>query len=47
MKKIFLSIILKGITKGCLEAGCSLIGGETAELPGIYPKGGFDLAGFV
>ena len=44
-EKIFLSI-LKGITKGCLEAGCSLIGGETAELPGIYPKGGFDLAGF-
>ena len=44
-EKIFLSI-LKGITKGCLEAGCSLIGGETAELPGIYPKGGYDLAGF-
>ena len=44
-EKIFLSI-LKGITKGCLEAGCSLIGGETAELPGVYPKGGFDLAGF-
>ena len=41
---MFLSI-LKGITKGCLEAGCSLIGGETAELL-IYPKGGFDLAGF-
>ena len=44
-EKKFLSI-LKGITKGCLEAGCSLIGGETAELPGVYPKGGFDLAGF-
>ena len=43
-EKMFLSI-LKGITKGCLEAGCSLIGGETAELPGIYPRG-FDLAGF-
>ena len=44
-EKMFMSI-LKGITKGCLEAGCALIGGETAELPGIYPKGGFDLAGF-
>ena len=44
-EKIFFSI-LKGITKGCLEAECSLIGGETAELPGIYPKGGYDLAGF-
>ena len=44
-EKIFLSI-LKGITKGCLEAECALIGGETAELPGIYPKGGYDLAGF-
>ena len=38
--------IMKGISKGCLQAGCSLIGGETAELPGIYPKGGYDLAGF-
>ena len=44
-EKLYLSI-LKGITKGCIEADCSLIGGETAELPGIYPKGGYDLAGF-
>ena len=44
-EKVFTSI-LKGITKGCLEAECALIGGETAELPGIYPKGGYDLAGF-
>ena len=44
-EKVFLSII-KGIAKGCKEADCPLIGGETAELPGIYPKGGYDLAGF-
>ncbi len=38
--------IMRGITEGCNQAGCDLVGGETAELPGIYPKGGFDLAGF-
>jgi len=39
--------IVKGIVKGCKEAGCVLLGGETAEMPGIYKKGEFDLAGFV
>jgi len=38
--------LMKGITKGCQEAGCALVGGETAELPGMYAKDKFDLAGF-
>lgn len=38
--------ILAGIGEGCTRAGCDLVGGETAELPGVYPPGGFDLAGF-
>lgn len=38
--------LMKGITKGCQEAGCALIGGETAELPGMYEKDRLDLAGF-
>ena len=38
--------LMKGITKGCREAGCALIGGETAELPGMYTKDKLDLAGF-
>ena len=39
-------LIFKGITKGCRESYCSLIGGETAEHPNAFPKGKFDLAGF-
>jgi phosphoribosylformylglycinamidine cyclo-ligase len=38
--------LMKGITTGCRQAGCSLLGGETAELPGMYDAGTFDLAGF-
>jgi len=40
------SKIIDGIVKGCKEAGCSLIGGETAEMPGFYKKGEYDLSGF-
>ncbi|MCK4240267.1 MAG: phosphoribosylformylglycinamidine cyclo-ligase [Candidatus Atribacteria bacterium] len=45
-KKVVVELI-KGITEGCKMASCALLGGETAEMPGFYPEGEYDLAGFA
>ena len=41
------ALIVKGIAEGCIEAGCALIGGETAEMPGCYKQNEYDIAGFA
>ena len=39
--------VIKGLTKACMENGCALLGGETAEMPGLYPAGEYDLVGTI
>jgi len=46
LKPDALALVIEGIAEGCSQSDCSLLGGETAEMPGFYPNGRYDLAGF-
>ncbi|MFA5368322.1 MAG: phosphoribosylformylglycinamidine cyclo-ligase, partial [Dehalococcoidia bacterium] len=47
MQPSIVSGVVKGMSKACKDVGCALIGGETAEMPGTYPPGEYDLVGFI
>ena len=46
-KPLFFAEIVSGVAEGCVQSGCALVGGETAEMPGFYPIDEYDLAGFA
>lgn len=47
LEPVLVEALVKGVSQGCVEAGCALIGGETAEMPGFYRDDEYDLAGFA